>query len=383
MTGRRTDEPHRASTPLELLFDLCFVVAVAQASGALRQELVDHRVGHAVGSYAAVFFAIWWAWMNVTWFGSAYDTDDVPYRLATLLQITGALMLAAGVPRAFSHADFHVVTLGYVVMRIALVGQWLRAAHGDRTRRVTALRFAAGVSAVQLGWVLRLLLPGPWAWVGFGMLVVAELAVPVFAERANPTPYHREHIAERYGLFTLIVLGESVLAATLAIQTALDTGAGIGRLLSLTGCGLVVVFAMWWLYFDRPAGALLVSTRTAFLWGYGHYLIFSAAGAVGAGLAATASGRLSTRGEGLAVAVPVAVFLTTVWALHLRPHQRGPILVACPLAAALVLVGAFGPAPLATVAVALVGSVALTTLSGRQAGGRASHGRTEQVGGLP
>src|SRR4051794_31325905 len=104
MTGRSGAEPHRAATPLELLFDLCFVVAVAQASGALRHALGEHRPGHAVLGYAAVFFAIWWAWVNFTWFASAYDTDDVPYRLTTLVQIGGALILAAGVPRAFDHA---------------------------------------------------------------------------------------------------------------------------------------------------------------------------------------------------------------------------------------------------------------------------------------
>ena len=71
--------------------------------------------------YLLVFFAIWWAWMNFTWFASAYDTDDVPYRLLTLLQMAGVLVLAAGVPAAFDDRDFARHRLGYVVMRIALV----------------------------------------------------------------------------------------------------------------------------------------------------------------------------------------------------------------------------------------------------------------------
>ncbi|HKA02754.1 MAG TPA: low temperature requirement protein A, partial [Acidimicrobiales bacterium] len=131
MLARYTHEEHRASTPLELLFDLCFVVAVAQASSSLHDALTHDEVARAWTSYPAVFFAIWWAWMNFTWFSSAYDNDDALYRLVVLVQIAGALILAAGVPRAFANDDYGIVTLGYAVMRLALVTQWLRAARDD------------------------------------------------------------------------------------------------------------------------------------------------------------------------------------------------------------------------------------------------------------
>src|SRR5690242_4679178 len=83
MTARDRDEEHRASTPLELFFDLCFVVAVAQAGGRLVHAIADGHAAHGVAGYLMVFFAIWWAWMNFSWFASAYDTDDVPYRITT------------------------------------------------------------------------------------------------------------------------------------------------------------------------------------------------------------------------------------------------------------------------------------------------------------
>src|SRR4029453_18460357 len=117
------------ATNLELFFDLCFVVAVAQAASSLHHDLSAGHFGHAAGSYLMAFFAIWWAWMNVTWFASAYDTDDVPYRLAVMVQIAGALILAAGVPEAMDGDNFAAITVGYVVMRLAMVTQWLRAAH--------------------------------------------------------------------------------------------------------------------------------------------------------------------------------------------------------------------------------------------------------------
>ena len=91
--------------------------------------------------------------MNFTWFASAYDTDDVQYRLLTFIQIAGVLVVAAGVPRAFDDADYTVTVIGYVIMRIALVAQWLRAAREDPVRRSVALRFAVGIALVQIGWV--------------------------------------------------------------------------------------------------------------------------------------------------------------------------------------------------------------------------------------
>ena len=98
----------------------------------------------ALVSYVLVFVAIWLAWVNFTWFASAYDTDDVGYRLGVLVVMTGALVLAAGVPRIFDQRDFSLAVVGYVIMRIALVTQWIRVAIDDPPRRKTARRFAVG-----------------------------------------------------------------------------------------------------------------------------------------------------------------------------------------------------------------------------------------------
>ena len=326
--ARATDEDHRSATPLELFFDLCFVVAVAQAASALHHEVAADHVGDGVVGYATVFFAIWWAWMNFTWFASAYDTDDIAYRLTTLVQIAGALILAAGVPDAMAGSDFAVITIGYVVMRLAMVAQWLRAAAGDPPHRRSSLRFAAGIALVQLGWVLRLLLPVGLGQAGFLLLVACELAVPIWAERAAPTTWHPRHIAERYGLFTLIVLGECVLSSTLAIQSAVAADAALADLATTAAGGLLTVFGMWWLYFAKESHDLLTSLRAAIVWGYGHYLIFAAAAAVGAGLAVnvdflTHHAAIGARGAAAAFTVPVALFLVAVWALQVRPHHLG------------------------------------------------------------
>jgi low temperature requirement protein LtrA len=351
MVARATDEEHRSATVLELFFDLCFVVAVAQAASALHDQIAEDHVGDGVVGYAMVFFAIWWAWMNFTWFASAYDTDDVAYRLTTLVQIAGALILAAGVPDAMDGSDFAVITLGYVVMRLAMVTQWLRAAAADPPHRRSSLRFAAGIAVVQLGWVLRLALPDGLGMASFLVLAAAELAIPIWAERTAPTSWHPGHIAERYGLFTLIVLGECVLASTVAIQTALDENAALADLATTAAGGLLTVFGMWWLYFGKEASEFLTSLRAGIVWGYGHYLVFASAAAVGAGLAVnvdyvTHHAAIGARGSAAAFTIPVALFLLAVWALQVRPHHlarwHGAL---APATAVLVLAATLSPEP--------------------------------------
>jgi low temperature requirement protein LtrA len=376
MVARPTDEEHRSATVLELFFDLCFVVAVAQAAAALHHEVADGHVGDGVVGYATVFFAIWWAWMNFTWFASAYDTDDVPYRLTTLVQIAGALILAAGVPDAMIGGDLTVITLGYVVMRLAMVTQWLRAAGSDPPHRRSSLRFAAGIAAVQVGWVLRLLLPEGPGYAGFLVLAAAELAVPIWAERAAPTSWHPRHIAERYGLFTLIVLGECVLSSTLAIEAALAEDAALADLATTAAGGLLTVFAMWWLYFAKEAHELLTSLRAGIVWGYGHYLVFASAAAVGAGLAVNVDAVTHHAAIGPRAAasftIPVALFLLAVWALQVAPHHLGRWTGAVvPAAAALVLASTFFPEPVlltGLVAAAMI-TVSLVTLQRPAAAG--------------
>ena len=347
LAGRDPGETHRASTPLELLFDLSFVVAVATAAVELHHGIAEDHVAVSVGSYLMVFFAIWWAWMNFTWFASAYDTDDVPYRLLTLGQMAGVLVLAAGVHDAFANEDFTLVTVGYVVMRVPLVLQWLRAARDDPDRRPVALRYALGITVVQAGWLLRLALPDSLGVVSFLLLAAADIAVPVWAERAGSrTRWHPEHIAERYGLFTLIVLGEAILAATTAVQAALTEEGASATLLGVAAGGLLVVFGIWWAYFCRPAGdALRESPSASFIWGYGHYLVFAAIGALGAGLevaveTALHEAHVSERTAALGVAIPVAVTLLVVGGLQTRLSAGLPVLIRFGVAAVLVLLAA-------------------------------------------
>jgi low temperature requirement protein LtrA len=332
MSGRDPEEEHRAATPLELFFDLCFVVAVAQASVALHHEVAEGHLLDGALFFGMAFFAIWWAWMNFTWFASAYDTDDVLYRLLTFVQIAGVLVIASGVEQAFTELDYTTVTVGYLVMRIGLVAQWLRVAVEHPDRRQTALRYAVGVALLQIGWVARLFLPPELGALAFAPLVLLELVVPVWAESTgHPTPFHRGHIAERYGLFTIIVLGECILATSTAVQEAVTVGGLSLPLLTLAAGGLLLVLAMWWAYFKHDSAAEPTEMRQAFIWGYGHYFVFAAVAATGAGLHVAADlthqeAHIGPVVAALAVAGPVVLYLVTTWLVSRAGRTRSEIL---------------------------------------------------------
>jgi len=331
MRARDPEESHRVSTPLELLFDLTFVVGVSAVVAELAHAIAaGHPIEGLIG-YFAVFFGIWWAWMNFTWFASAFDCDDALYRVLTMVQMAGVLVLAAGVQPAFELADFRLAVAGYVIMRIALVAQWLRVAGSVPAYRDTALRFAIPIAGLQLLWVARLALPDPWALPAFVFFGVLELLVPVYAERRNMTPWHPHHIAERYGLFTIIVLGESVLAATTAILAARSIDGLSIDLVVVAIAGLVVLFACWWLYFLEPDAPRLAANRDlGFSWGYGHFGVFASLAAVGAGIEVTVeavSGHVAASPLLVAysVAVPLAAFLAIRYALYVRIGGERPI----------------------------------------------------------
>ncbi|MEU6507197.1 low temperature requirement protein A [Streptomyces sp. NPDC046942] len=329
LTARGRDEVHRVSSPLELFFDLCFVVAIAQAGVQLVHAVAGGHAGNGILNYAMQFFAIWWAWMNFTWFASAYDNDDALYRVVTLVQIAGVLVLAAGISRAFQHHDYLVVWLGYLIMRLAMAAQWLRAASSaSGAERTMALRYATGVLLCLVGWLGLVLLPGPARpWV-FLVMAIVEMCVPLYAEKSYETSWHPHHIAERYGLFTIIVLGETISAATVAVKSAVDEHSALGELLPIAAGGLLIVFSAWWIYFVVPIHGHLRSNGQAFLWGYGHYLIFASAAAIGAGLEvaveqAVGKAHISTLSASAAVTLPTALYLLTVWGLHSRHFKVG------------------------------------------------------------
>ena len=340
MTGRDPRETHRTATPLELLYDLTLVVAFSLAGSQFAHALVEDHVLPGLLGFAVAMFAITLAWINFSWFASAYDTDDAFMRLATLLQMVGVLVLALGLHdlfEGFNHGEFDnaVVVAGYVTMRVSMILLWARAAAHDPERRRTCLAYVRFIAVAQVGWVLTALdlLPLGVQIALAVSLFVFELGGLAWIETHLPsTPWHPHHIAERYALLAIITFGEVVLGTTTAIEAVVAVqGWSIeAAVIALAGVSLAV--GLWWCYFTGPGGAALsASDARSMVFGFGHVVLSASIAATGAGLHAAASlvehhSELDAGQTVLTMAIPVAVFVLALFTLfHLLFPGRDPL----------------------------------------------------------
>jgi low temperature requirement protein LtrA len=341
LSGRDPREAHRSATPLELLYDLPFVVAVGTAANELAHYLAEGHFGAAIAGFCLAVFTVAWAWMSYSWFASAYDNDDWVFRVATMVQMVGVIVLALGIEEMFASIDhgatldIGVSVLGYVVMRLSMLFLWSLVARNDPARAPAARKYIWTIGVAQVGWVLLTLLGLPISsfllW-GSG-LVALELAGPVLAQRRSPTPWHARHIAERHGLLVLITLGEGVFGTVAALNALVHAEQGWtvdAALLAVAGINLT--FGMWWMYFAVPWGEVLDRHRErAYVWGAGHILLFGSIAATGAGLHVAAYflegvATLDTTATVLTVAVPVSLYVLVLYVLYsVFLRQRDPL----------------------------------------------------------
>lgn len=334
MRGRVQHEEHRAATPLEALYDLVFAAAFGIAGAQLAAGVASGHGGAAIGAFAFAIAAVIWAWINFAWFASAFDTDDWLFRILTMVQMAGVVVLAIGLPPMFASLengtvlDSRIMVAGYIVMRVGILAQWLRASRDPAYRR-HALTYVVFVAVAQLGWIAV-----AWAPLTLGATFAAaagcwliELSGPVLAERKGEgrgrgTPWHPHHIAERYSLLTIIALGETVIGTLAAAQEVSDEQGWTGDAIVVIGAGVGLTFALWWSYTMMPSGPILaVHRQRSFVWGYGHAVIFASVAAVGAGLhtigfAYRHEDPLATPVVILMIAVPVIVFMVSISLLH-------------------------------------------------------------------
>ena len=172
-------------------------------------------------------FAVSWAWLNYSWFASAYDTDDWVFRLATMVQMVGVIVLSLGLPQMFASLDHGdtldngVMVAGYVVMRVALVLLWWQVSRHDPERRPAARSYMTTIGIAQVGWVVLAILGLPIA----ATFVAVRRADRGRAGRARSSPSARprrrgtpHHIAERYGLLVIITLGEVIIGTVASLN---------------------------------------------------------------------------------------------------------------------------------------------------------------------
>jgi len=383
MSGRDPSEPHRAATPLELLYDLVYVVAFGAAANQLAHSIAEGAAGPGFGAYLFAIFGVTWAWMNFTWFASAYGNDDAVFRIATIAQMVGAVIFVLGLPLSFASAEEGAsanngfLVLGYIIMRVPLILLWLRAAREDVSGRRTAIAYAVTIGVAQAGWALTVIMPLPAlvASVAIVSLALAELVAPVVIERRlGRAPWHAGHIAERFALLTLITLGEVVASTTIAVGALIEADGLSVAAAVIAAAGIVLTAALWWAYFLIPSRTLLERwPERVWAWRYAHLPIFGAIAAVGAGLHVAAltveEGHGTALTVALALALPVAAVIAMVyltWSILVASFDKShlPMLILCllPLAAAIVVGALAGHPEHASIGV-LVTVVALVAVS--------------------
>jgi low temperature requirement protein LtrA len=331
----RSFQGERHASWLELFFDLCFVAAVAALAAGLRETPTTEGLLR----FAGLFVPVWWGWMGYTWYATAFDTDDVVFRLGMLGAMLSVIVLAASIPGVAEGRSTGFV-LAYAALQLLLAGLFARSWRHVQATRPLSSRYAIGDALGAAIWLSSLLAPAevrPWLW---GLAMVVLMTAPVLAVRAlELEAFDPGHIPERYGLFTLIVLGESIVAATAG---ASDTHGDVGAAL-VAVAGFLLAACIWWVYFEFVKSSSLSRDHLlpAFIWGYGHLLIFGgiAAAASGVELAvhATVEHHPMTGPERAALCGGLIAYLVAISAIHLVTVKRWDAVLGLRLCAAGVL----------------------------------------------
>lgn len=252
-----TEAEHRAATWTELFYDLVFVVAVANLSHRFLHEVELHDLTwRGFIEYAGLFTVLWWGWSSFTFFADRYDTDDPIQRLLAVSQ----MVAVAGMAAAFGFGDQALDTIsrpfaiGYIGVRVALIAMYARAWWNVELTRRLVRGYLSGFSLDVLIWVLSLFVPPPWRYVLWALAMVISLATPWLVRREQVrVPLSVTHFPERFGLFTILVLGESIAAVVAGLaDEEWQFGATTGAV-----AGVVMAASLWWVYFDNLEGSVV------------------------------------------------------------------------------------------------------------------------------
>ncbi|OQR97208.1 hypothetical protein THRCLA_07052, partial [Thraustotheca clavata] len=334
MVGRDPKEPHRKSTPLEKLYDLTLVVALSAVSDSFADSMKygDNIIENCL-QFIMLFYTIWNAWLPYVWFASSYDVDDIYYRVGTLGQMVGILVIADGIRNKLSE-----VFIGYIILRLFLEAFLRgRAAYQDVERRWLNIKLSITSISLLIGWgfLFHTDMEHDEFIILYFCLGFIEYISPMVIILTSPvsTRYHAHHIAERYTEFTIIVFGECLLS--LSHATVIDVTASNFSSLAIMTESLVLLFMLWWFYSLLPFEHFMeADPRTGLRIGRGHLFIHGALAAFATGLymiarcgsdsstdhnshdsystTNTTTPIISTQTASMMVAVPVALFITSL-----------------------------------------------------------------------
>ncbi len=273
----RSEEGHRQATWLELFMDLAFVISIA----ALTTMLVNNLTLRSLILYTGLFLAVYWVWNQLTWYASLFDNGDVFFRIMYMGAILAVLILAASIGQ-LAQGKTTPFIVSYVLLQAVLSAGWIRVYINNHEFKSFSLRYILGQVIGSVVWLVSLGFPIPQQYYVWAFAIVIHIAAPYFAWKTKiHIPIHLSHIIERYCLFTIIVLGETLVAV------AVGVGSTPGSEVFLTTIfGYMIAASIWWTYFnwDFESPRNFKSVFKVFVFGYGHFVIFLTIAAFGAGL---------------------------------------------------------------------------------------------------
>ncbi|WP_416840445.1 low temperature requirement protein A [Haloferax sp. DFSO52] len=319
-----TTDESRHATWLELFFDLVYVAAIAELGGLLHD---DPSVGGFLG-FAGLFFIVLYTWLGFTLYADQFDTDDLLHRLGMSATMLGVIILTATIHDAL-RGDSAAFVLAYLLLRLLMIGMYLRAWFSIPELRPFTRAVVLSTSASAVVWASSLLVAEPWRFVVWGLSFVVGLAtttVVYVGSEAIPKP--TSHYSERLGLFTILVLGETVIA--IAVGTSgTDWGFSSGL---VAGTGFIVVLTLWWTYFrhvdewflhrvfKEDKGAWSRVREYSLVHVLSHYLVYVGIVTAGVGIAftieAAAAGHALDWNHAAVLVAGIVTYLVGTIAVH-------------------------------------------------------------------
>ena len=372
----------RTATWLELFYDLAFVVVVAVLGERLHRDLS----WTGLASFTGYFALLWWLWASHTFYADRYDTDDLVYRLLATAQMMAVLVIAAALTSGPAESTM-AFSAGYASARLVLLAMYARV-----YRHVTETRHLVGGYLVGFGlaaafWTGSIFAPEPARFALWAVALTIDLATPwVMRRQQAGVPLDVSHLPERFGLFTILVLGESLVAVMAGLRH-LDWA--LGPVLAAAS-GIGVATTLWWMYFDNAEGSVVrrseADRRTwrPTAWIYAHFPLAAALAAVGVALnhavAEAGDGGMDLSHRWLLVgAVMIALSAMALIQIASLTHPKGSLnravalnrLAALPF---LLLIGSLGGLGPLTVVVGVLGVCVAVLIADMTAWDRADEG---------
>jgi len=277
---RTNEDPagERHATWYELFFDLVFAAAVLELATAL----ADDPTSAVFGRFAALFFAIVWAWTGFAVYANRFDTDDLIYRLLKAAAAFATAVIAVEIPRVMAGDGGTVAfACGYAVIKLLLVALYLRARlHVHERGRRLIDTYVAAYTFTSLLWLVSIVVPSPGREVLWGVALGLDLCVPPYAWRIlGPAPIVVSHITERFGQFFIVVLGVSIASVVTAVagfQFSFEAWV-------LAATCFITALCLWWIYFDLADTSVVGRGALGLVFVYGHFPLFPGIAAFAAG----------------------------------------------------------------------------------------------------